>query len=58
MSSVILYHHKEKNYTVIFMTFLQLQTFYETKSAGVLNYRHNNEMLYDMSLIVTTSTTS
>jgi len=48
MSSVILHHHKEKDYTVIFMTFLQLQTFYETKSAGVLNYRHNYEMLYDI----------
>jgi len=55
---VTFYHHKEKNYTVIFMTFFQLQTFYETKSVGVMNYRHNYEMLYDISLIVTTTTTS
>jgi len=31
--------------------------YYEKKSAGVLNYRHNYEMLY-ISLIVTTSNTS
>jgi hypothetical protein len=57
MISVIFYHHKKKNYMVIFMTVFQLQTFYETKLVGVLNYRHNYEMLYNISLIVTTSTT-
>lgn len=57
MSSVILYHHKEKNYMVIFMTFFQLHMFYETKLASILNYQHDYEILY-ISLIVTTSTTS
>jgi hypothetical protein len=48
---------RRKIIRLFLMTFIQLLTFYETKPAGVLNYRHNYEMLY-ISLIVTTSNTS